>query len=85
MPKVKNYRTRSPGQRVLDVMAYHQSRMFLSHKEFAVLIAIPYTTLLRREKAPETFTLGELVKIAKACDVQLSEIVSGTIKFEKAG
>ena len=60
-------------------MAYHQSRLELSHKEFANKIAIPYETLLRREKQPEKFTVGELIKIANVCEMTLGDLVSGNI------
>jgi hypothetical protein len=83
MPKVKSYKTRSPAQKVLDVMAYHRSRLCLSPKEWAERIAIPPATLWRREKTPEAFTLGELTRIAKACDVPLEDLISGRITQER--
>ena len=79
MPRVKSYRTRSPAQKVLDVMSYHQSRLELSHKELAIKIAIPYETLLRREKRPEMFTLGELIRISSAFGVELSDLIHGRV------
>ena len=79
MPKVKSYKTRNPGERVLDVMAYHQYRLELSHKEWALKISIPYTTLLRREKRPDTFTIGELIRIAAACEVPLNMLIIGQV------
>ena len=77
MPKVKRYRTRTPGQKILDVMAFHQSRLELSHKEFAQRIAMTYPTLLRREERPETFTVGELMRIAAVCEIPLGTLVTG--------
>ena len=77
MPKVKSFHNRSTGERILDVMAYHQSRLELSHKELAQKIAMPYETLLRRKKRPEKFTLGELVRISKAFNVPLVDFISG--------
>lgn len=79
MPKARTIKTRSPGEKILDVMAYHQSRLELSHKEWAVKIAIPYNTLLRREKRPEEFTVGELMRVACVCEVPLGDLVSGKI------
>ncbi len=77
MPKIKSRKVRNPAQRVLDVMAYHQSRLELSHKELAVKIAIPYGTLLRREKHPEMFTVGELTRISNAFDISLTDLILG--------
>ena len=79
MPRTKPYRIRSPGQKILDVIAYHQSRLELSHKELAVKIAIPYETLLRREKSPEKFTVGELTRMSAALGVPLADLVSGNV------
>lgn len=79
MPKTKTYRSRSPAEKVLDIMAYHQSRLELTHRELALKVAIPYETLLRREKAPEKFTLGELVKISRAFGITLTDLISGNL------
>ena len=79
MPKVKNYKCRSPSEKILDVIAYHQSRLELSNKEFATKTAIPYETLLRRKKRPEKFTVGELVRIAHICEIPLSDLIAGKI------
>lgn len=79
MPKVKSFHNRSTGERIIDVMAYHQSRLELTHRELALKVAIPYETLLRREKAPEKFTLGELVKISRAFGITLTDLISGNL------
>lgn len=78
MPKLKR-KCRSPGEKVLDVIAYYQSYLCLSNKEFAAKVKIPYATLLRREKEPEKFTVDELGRIAGACGLSLSEFFSNQI------
>lgn len=80
MPRVKSYRSRSPGERILDAIAYHRSRLELSNKELAVKVAIPYETLLRREKQPDKFTVGELTKMSAAFNVPLTDLVSGKVE-----
>lgn len=80
MRKVKTYKKiRSAGEKVLDVIAYYQSKLELSPKELAEKVAIPYATLWRRSKNPDAFTLGELVRISKTLDIPMYDLLTGNI------